>query len=746
MFFPSFRNWLKQQSQPAKNRTARLRRAVRPPIRLLLEPLEDRTLLSWTELGPAPLTGEGFAGNTNSGRIAGIAADPTNPNIVYVAAAGGGIWKTFDAQNINPTWMPLTDNIAGTTDSMGAIAIAPSSPNVIYAGTGEANNSVDSNYGEGILVSTNAGATWKLENPGGMFTGLTVSKIVVDPKNPDIAYAAIGNGAENGGYPSGTGIYKTIDGGKTWTNTTSSITTIDTFSDVVIDPSTSGSTATIYAAVGYTGGDAANGIYKSTNAGNTWTLLSNFPNGSNDGRISLAISPTNTSVLYAAVSDPSTGNLSALEESTDGGSTWTKQTNTPNFPTTQGWYDLSIAVDPKSSSTVYVGGSGSFVTSVEDGNVYVSTDSGANWTSLQTDDITAGPHADIHALVFDANNHLLVGSDGGIYRKDGDPKNASGFLWTDLNGNLNTIQFYSLSVNPSNGDVLGGSQDNGTDLLDKATRTWTETDGGDGGMAFASSTLAYHVSPVLSFGTDFFRVSNDGGLTWTTATNGLNSSDPMNFNAPFAVDPSNPDRVVFGSNQIYQTTNAAGTWTQLTSTNSNGWNPSGNNVDAIGLAASDSKTIYASTGGEFASSSQIFVSTDGGTTWTERDLPGGNGRVNQIIVDPNSSTTAYAVVSTFGGGHVFQTVDGGKKWTDISGNLPNLPTWTIQLDAANKILYVGNDEGVYSSLNGGANWSPFGTGLPNAQVFALDYVPSLNILAAGTHGRGAWEIPAVRRW
>src|SRR5579883_1277973 len=678
---PMWLNELWQRWMGRMGRTRRQRRRVRTQTRtrnrLCLEPLEDRTLLTaWTAIGPAPLTGEttlGYplTGNTNSGRVTGIAADPSNANTVYIATAGGGVWKTTDANDASPNWTPLTDNIPGTTDSMGAIAIAPSNTNVLYAGTGEANNSADSNYGEGILVSTNGGTSWTLENPSGMFNGLTVSKIAVDPNNANTAYAAVGDVGANQAYITGGGVYKTTNGGSTWTNITTSIISnnspypdyYDSFTDVAINPSN----GDLYTAVGALFGDAKSGIYESTNGGSSWTLLNGFANGTSVGRIQFALSPANASVIYAVASDTS-GNVLEAGVSTNGGSTWTNL-NAPNFANGQGWYDLAVAADPSNSSIAYFGGSAA---SGNAGNLYELN--GTTWTSIARDDNNLGVHADQHALTFDANGHLLVGNDGGMYRKDGDPNNPSGFLWTDINGNLNTIQFESISINPSNGNVLGGSQDNGTDYYDSTTQTWTATDGGDGGMAFASGTLAYHIAPVGSFGSSFFRVSNDGGKTWTTATTGLSTSDPMNFYAPFTVDSGNANVVVFGSNQIYQTTNTASNWSKLTSTGGNGWNPSGNNVDTIGLSNASnasSLTIYAATGGEFAGKSQIFVSTNDGSSWTEHDLPTGSGRVSQIIVDPTNSQTAYAVVSTFGGGHVFKTTNGGTTWTDISGSLPN---------------------------------------------------------------------------
>jgi hypothetical protein len=188
----------------------------------------------WTSIGPTPLAVASPANpNSNvSGRITGIAADPTDANVIYIATAGGGVWKTT---NGGTNWTPLTDN--QRTLSMGAIAIAKSNPAVIYAGTGEANNSADSNFGRGILISTNAGATWTLSTgPGNAFDRLATSQISVDPTNPNIAYATMADFANNGLCCANTGVYKTTDGGLTWTNTTTTIESGRPWSAVMVDP------------------------------------------------------------------------------------------------------------------------------------------------------------------------------------------------------------------------------------------------------------------------------------------------------------------------------------------------------------------------------------------------------------------------------------------------------------------------------------------------------------------------------
>jgi hypothetical protein len=256
----------------------------------------------WTDIGPAPLN----ALNPFSGRITGIVAHPTKANVIYVTPAGGGVWKT---RNGGTSWTPLTD--IKKTLSMGAIAMGiideandgdrdPSDPTIIYAGTGEANNSGDSNFGRGILISTNGGATWRLSTgPSNAFDRLTTSQIAVDPANGRVAYAAMADLGNNGLFGANTGIWKTTNGGTTWTNTTTSINSALPWSAVVIDPNHH---LTLYAAAGDIFGAVTNGVYKSINGGSTWSLLSTAPNGVAAGRIAIAVSKANSRVEYVTAS------------------------------------------------------------------------------------------------------------------------------------------------------------------------------------------------------------------------------------------------------------------------------------------------------------------------------------------------------------------------------------------------------------------------------------------------------------
>jgi photosystem II stability/assembly factor-like uncharacterized protein len=695
---------------------------------LLAPPLGTTT---WTAFGPTPIVNGQRPGNGPvSGRLAGIAADPADPNTIYVAAAGGGVWKTIDG---GTSWTQLTDS--QSTLSMGAITIAPTTPNVIYAGTGEANNSLDSNFGRGILKSTDGGTTWTLlTGPSNAFNRLTTSEIAVDPTNADVAYAAMAaNFGNNVLFGSNTGIWKTTDGGVTWTNTTTAITAALPWSSIQIDPSAPN---TLYAAVGDIFGSAQNGVYKSTDGGTTWSPLAGAPNGTASGRIVVAVSKSNPQVLYVSSSSSNSATFGALYKlmlSTDGGATFTDLTGgTPDYMGGQGWYDTTLIVDPTDSNIIYAGGAAGTNSLIR------SIDGGSSWTDITGTAQNNGPHADHHAAAFDANGKYLDGNDGGTYRLD----NPSSVLWTQLNGNLNTIQFEGIALHPTDPNIaLGGSQDNGTSKF-SGDLGWTLVEGGDGGFVKYSQTdtnRVYHQAPILSFGTSgFFRRSDDDGTTWISKVNGITDNDNtgnlQNFYAPFVVDPGNGDRVLYGARHVWETTNGGDSWSAL----GNPPNPNAN-VDAIGLASSNPDTIYASAGGN------IYVTFDHGATWNQQNLPGAaSGQtVQDLEVDPSNDQAAYAVVNHFtgGAGNVFRTTDGGLTWTNISGNLADLPVWSLQFDPATpSTLYIGRDDGVYMTTDTGSSWSRFGTGLPNAQVFQIELNTTLGILAAGTHGRGMWEI------
>jgi photosystem II stability/assembly factor-like uncharacterized protein len=712
--------------------------------RLNLEALEVREVLSssiplsdsaWTALGPAPLT----QGSTNyapdtSGRIVGIAAHPTDPNTIYVAAAGGGVWKTTDGGN---SWTPLTDNQA--TLFMGAIAVAPGDPGTVYAGTGEANDGPSKTrlartnifYGRGVLQSADAGDSWNLEagNPGQKeFDRRTISKIVVDPGDSSTVYVAIGAVATNG-LAGNTGIWKSTDGGQTWTNTMASISTTDAYSDVIMNPADS---QTLYAAVGTPGGSTKNGIYKTTNGGASWALAGDFPTGQSNpkvGRISLSISPAGVQTVYASVATSGLGGTSAgkllgIYKTTDAGSHWTPSTTAPDYMASAGDYMNALAVDPADANIVYAGGE----------TLLATKDGGATWTTIADGEETR-PHHDNHALAFDANGKLLVGNDGGIWRLE----SLDTLTWTDLNTNLQITQFIDMALNPSSADIVyGGTQDNGV-VKFQDDYAWSRLTRGDGGAVLVSPTsptTVYHIVRGSTFyNSHFFRRSTNGGDTWTTKLNGIDLADPKNMYPPVVMDPADSSRLLLGTNRVYETTDRGDNWTARSTPGSGGWVGS-DRIDALAVAPTNVNRIYASAGGH------IFTTANRGTTWTNVSIPGGDDHIAVLVVNEVNSQIVYAVRDRFGGGHVFRSDDAGKTWNDISGDLPAIPVNTLVLDRrfSPRRLYIGTDTGVYASDNGGRNWYVLSDGLPNAQVVKLELNTTLNILAAATHGRGMWEL------
>ncbi len=684
---------------------------------------------SWTSVGPLTTAkGRDPGGLPTTGRITTLAADPTNANVIYVGGADGGVWKTT---NGGQSWAPLTDN--QITLAMGAIAIAPSNTSIIYAGTGEADD-LESLYGMGILKSTDGGTTWTLSqgNPGkAEFNLQHISQIVVNPTNPNLVYVAV-EGPENTGGPVGfAGIWVSANGGLNWKNTTTSISVNAEYTDLVMDPVNPN---ILFAAVGTIHGNAANGLYVTTNGGQTWAPAGNFPTGTQDGKIKLAIAKTNDQIMYAAVAQPVSGMLYEFLKSSDGGQTWTQLTNIPNYFAHQGFFDNTIAVSPTDPTTVFAGGS----YNNNNPGIIEITGGGTSWTSINTGADGNGPHTDHHGIGFDASGRLLVGTDGGIWRLD-NPTPGS-VHWTDINANLAITQMNgNLAILPSNpGIMYGGTLDNGL-MGTNSSVVWNGLyTYGNGYGAAVDPNNPQNIYFVQGDTSIVIYRSTDGGEFWSQAVNGITQSSVAAYYEPLVMDPNNSQRLLFGSNYIWQTVDGANTWTAFAAPNVHGFNPKDASVDSLTIAPTNSNTVYATAGGH------NFVTANGGGTWTTIDVPGVTDHFACIYVNPANSMNVFLTRDQFTTGgatgrHVFESTNGGAAWSDISGNLPNLPTNTIVLDPATGALYVGNDTGVFVSTNNGGTWTQMSSGLPNSQVVDLKII-SGGILAAATHGRGVFEI------
>jgi photosystem II stability/assembly factor-like uncharacterized protein len=747
---------------------------------------------AWTLIGPQPtlpLPNDPFTGYpTVAGRVTALAFDPrdTTNRTIYLGSAEGGLWVTT---NGGQAWAPLTDSEPSL--AVGFIALDPTTnPTTIYIGTGEENFNLDAYYGAGVLKSTDGGKTWiqdqtfsqaavKSQTAAGPYIGA----LTVDPSNNQILLAGVGTSA---GSSVAGGIWRSTDGGNSWANVLTESAPANGTS-VVFDPSSPG---TAYAALGPYVGNPSDGVYKSTDGGATWTPLTSLGIGPGLGRITLAIGPPaalgQPGELLAAIADATncstnssecSRNLLGLFISTNGGANWTKLANTPDFcgdPTdaTQGqcFYDMAVSISPTNPSEIYVGGTNDFGGDA----LTVSTDGGNTWSPdlyAGNNGSTVNPagqlHTDTHAIAFSPDGTVLaIGNDGGVWTTT-NVGVSSNITWNDLNGPLAITQFYpGISIfpgDPSHG--IGGTQDNGTQGYSGGLEWQQFVACGDGGptaitpngpvlyWACAIEPGIFSTNPALSG--NYGWAAN--GIGNCTATPPPPSSPPCyaaNFVPPLVMDPESPSTLYFGAQApsstaqvVYQTINGAQSW-QPISQDLSGNNPNFK-ITTIGVAPTNSNVVYAGTfGGKVWVTTDALAGSGAIGTWQEVDSGLPKRSVNQIIVDPGSSNTAYVSFSGFsscsgcdGLGHIFETTNGGTSWTNISGNLPDIPVNALVVDPAIiNTIYAATDVGIFATTDGGNTWTPLVTGLPNVAELGLTLDPSTRTLWAGTHGRSMWAL------
>ncbi|MGB5529882.1 MAG: T9SS type A sorting domain-containing protein, partial [Ignavibacteriaceae bacterium] len=640
----------------------------------------DMPTINWVSLGPTP--GYYFNYGNISSRVVTGAFHPTDPNTIYIGPANGGVWKSVDG-GIN--WLPLTDYEQSL--SMGAIAIDPSSPDIVYAGTGEATYSGASWYGRGLLKTTDAGNTWT-HITNGLPNSTYFSRIKIRPNHSNEILAALGS----------SGLYRSTNYGENW-----SLLVGGRCDDVVF--TFTGDTAFI---VG-----SGTGFRRSLDGGQTFTTFGSGLGSGTRTHFDLCIS--SPAFMYAAVYGSGTVNLF---KSTNYGANWTQLSTTSAFQNQggQACYDLYCRVNPSNPNSVYVGTI----------DVWRSTD-GTTFNNITNGYSGGYVHVDQHFLFFhptDANT-FFVCNDGGIWKTTNNGTN-----FTNLNQNLTLTQFYRIAASPfTPSRILGGTQDNGTQQTYSALN-WAAAYGGDGGeVCFNPFDANYILGETQNGG--LFRTTN-GGSSWSQATSGINTGENVTWVAPIIAHPSISGTFFVARQRVYKSTNNGGSWTAISS-NVNGSSA----VREMAISKSNPSVLYATTG------SAVFLSIDGGATFTNKTsgLPGRT--ITSVYIHPNDENIAVLTFSGFGTNKVYKTTNMGTSWFSIYGNLPDSPVNDVVIyteDATHPNTYfVATDIGVFLTQDDGTNWVEFPNNLPNTVILHLDYSSSNKMLRAGTHGRGVYE-------
>ena len=700
-------------------------------LRLLKEIAPSRRFPGSTfRIMPMPLAEAGTnwrnIGPTNfAGRVSALAVDPNNSSVIYRGTAGGGLWKSIDAGS---TWIPLTDSLGNL--SIGAVAVAPSNPQIIYVGTGEGALAIDGIDGIGFISSSDGGTTWTLP------VSVSAAKffaLSVHPTNPKEILAATSAGIE-----------KSIDGGLTWS---SKLSTYYGTELARVPGCPSKILATVWDAASP---DASwNGfIYRSTDGGETWGKVGGAgipPFDDNVGRLALAVAPSAPAEIYVLAASAS-GDVEKCRDdpvdqigfyrSIDEGSSWTFRSNPisgkcrtvvdqggfESILGGQGWYANSLTVATHSPNIVYAAGL----------DLWQSTDGAATWTKKSRWDAepsdTHYAHADIHSLLW-AGPNLLVGDDGGVSKTtDG------GASFTLMDNGVVTRQYYSVGVSASNRDlIIGGAQDNGTNIRIGSTTKYQEVIGGDG---FA---VAVHpTNPLTLYGTVYnsriFR-STDGGHSFDEVTPQFGPNENRPFVSPLTMDPTNPSVLYTASNFLWKTTDGGTTWTR-TSNSDLGDGSARGYVTKIAVAKSNSNYILTTTG-----SGTVKKSTDGGLSWMQlKGLP--NRYAADAEFDPQNVDIFYISYTTAEPtGRLYKTIDGGKSFALSEIGLNTFPVHVVRVDPSNsKILYAGTDVGLYRSTDGGAHWTRFGANLPAVSVWDIAILPDGSMMRIASNGRGFFEL------
>jgi photosystem II stability/assembly factor-like uncharacterized protein len=635
------------------------------------------------------------------GRINEVAFHPTNPDILYAGAPSGGMWISEDGGD---TWITTTDNLPSI--GVSAIAVSHENPNHIYIGTGDRDN--NDAPGVGVFKSVDGGHTWTQKNAG--MGNKIVNAMLINPRNARTVIAGTSGG-----------LYISHDAGENWARSTGG-----DFWDLEYKP---GDTSIVYSAVG-------GAFYRSLDGGVSWNSIS-MPLSSS--RTSIAVTPANPNVVYAVLSS---GNVFAgFIKSYDSGETFQVQSTTPNIlgydysgndDRGQAWYDLCMAADPNDENIVYVGGI----------NVWNSTDGGETWDMAGY--WTQHIHADHHIMEYNPlNGKLYVGHDGGLSER-GDGQ----FDWIDRSNTMAISQMYKIGQSKQSANlVMAGYQDNGTSTFTGSG--WVYSIGGDGFECLIDHSNSDIRYGALYYG-DIRRTKNANVSYMPIAPPQLYDASTGDYIGlwvtPYAINEFDPEYLYAGYDNLWRADNIQ--------SGSNayyvGWQNITNNINVPGMiklveaSPANENTFWFSTEGK-----DLFVSTNVNSTsptWTQV-----SGHVGSVITDleahPRDKNTLYVVFNNT----VYKTTDLGASWEDITENLPDVNYTSIVFDKQTEEgLYVGSDMGIFYRDTYTNGWQYFAKDFPvsafvtELEIFYDNATPSNSRLRAGTYGRGLWESPLYR--
>ncbi len=680
-----------------------------------------------------------------SGRVIGFAVDPNNPARYFVAAASGGVWKTI---NSGTTWTPVFDNEGSY--SIGAIALDPKNPLTVWVGTGENNSQRSVSYGNGVYKSDDGGRTWKNV---GLKSSEHIGRIAIDPRDANVVYIAVqgplwGPGGDRG-------LFKTIDGGKTWKNILS-ISENTGVTDVVIDQQ---NPDTMYAASyqrrrhmwTLINGGPESALYKSTDAGASWNKLKNGLPTTEMGRIGLAISPVDSNVVYATIE--AADRKGGIFRSSDRGGSWERR----NEFDSAAMYYARIVADPKDVDRIYLM------------NVFlmVSDDGGRTLRRLGE----KSKHVDNHEIWINPNNtdHYLVGCDGGVYES-----HDKGVNW-DFKKNLPVMQLYDVTTDNAMPfyNVYGGAQDNFNVGGPSRTRSASGITNGDWFVTLGGDGFRSQVDP------------EDPNIVYSSLQNGVLSrfnkrtgermgiqpqvgrgEEPLrwNWDSPFIISPHSHTRLYFAADKLFRSDDRGDSWQVISGQLSRGLDrdklPVMGKIWGIDAVAKNASTAFFGNASAVAESQKkeglIYVGTDdgliritedGGKTWRKLDkFPGvaDMAYVSRIIASNHEANTVYAAFDNHQNAdfkpYILRSTDAGRTWVSIKSNLPvNGPVLAIAEDHVNpNLLFTGTEFGLYFSIDGGQKWVQLKGNLPTISVRDLNIQKRENDLVVGTFGRGIY--------